>query len=111
MVIGFLIGAVLTVIVFMCIILARANITLQANQKFNADFVVWRGISIFIFYIWVLGLDLTYFQKYKISFRIIFKDNYPKHPISTDLFRVAGVFSIIFIVVFTIYSLQVAGIL
>jgi hypothetical protein len=56
-------------------------------------------------------VDLSYFEKYKVSFRIIFKDNYPKHPISTDLFRVAGIFSIIFIITFTIYSLQIAGIL
>lgn len=43
--------------------------------------------------------------------RIILRNNYPEYPISSDFFKVAGVFSIIFIIVFTIYSLQIAGIL
>ncbi len=106
-----LIGTVITVIVFMSVIISRSSVTLQTNTIFNLDFILWRGMGIFIFYIWALGVDLSYFEKYKVSFRIIFKDNYPEHPISTDLFRVAGIFSIIFIITFTIYSLQIAGIL
>lgn len=85
--------------------------TLNANTVFNKDFTLWRGISIFIFYIWILGVDFAYFEKYKISHRIILKNNYPKYPVSTDLFTIGGVFSIIFIIVFTIYALQIAGIL
>lgn len=109
--IGLLVGTVITIIVFVSIILSRSDVTLNANTVFNKDFSLWRGISIFIFYIWVLGIDFGYFEKYKINHRIILKNNYPKYPISTDLFSIAGVFSIIFIIVFTIYALQIAGIL
>lgn len=111
MVIGLLIGALITVIIFISIILARANVTLQSNTVFNKDFTLWRGIAIFIFYIWVLGADFSYFEKYKVSLRIILRNNYPEYTISSDLFKIAGVFSIIFIIVFTIYSLQIAGII
>lgn len=95
----------------MSIILSRSSVSLDKNTIFNKDFTLWRGISIFIFYIWVLGVDFSFFEKYKISHRIIFKNNYPEYPTSIALFKIAGIFSILFITTFTIYSLQIAGLL
>ena len=103
--IGLLVGTVITIIVFVSIILSRSDGTLNANTVFNKDFSLWRGISIFIFYIWVLGIDFGYFEKYKINHRIIFKNNYIKYPLSTDLFSIAVFFSIIFFIVLSNYAL------
>lgn len=95
----------MTVIIFMVVILARASITLQSDPAFNRDFPLFRGISYILFYIWALGIDLHIFEKYRITHRIIFQNNSTEYPTSTDLFEIAGVFSILFVIIFTLYAL------
>lgn len=57
LVIGVLLGTVLSIIVFMVILLAENDITLPSDPIFNLDFSLFRGIGYIILYMWVLGVD------------------------------------------------------
>jgi hypothetical protein len=59
-----------------------------------------------LFYIWALGIDIAYFEKYRITHRIIFQNNHTDYPTSRDLFKISGVFSILFVIIFTLYALS-----
>lgn len=75
------------------------------------EFPLWRGISLILFNIWIWGIDLQFFQKFGINYRTVFQNKQNQSPCSTDLYRVGGIFSIIFVICFTIYSLQIADII
>lgn len=44
----------------MCIILARAGVALEIDPIFNQYFPLWRGISFYIFYVWMIGVCIFY---------------------------------------------------
>lgn len=48
------------------------NIEIGSNTIFRDQFPVWRGASETIFYIWILGLNVLFFEKSSINFKLIF---------------------------------------
>lgn len=76
MFIGLLSGCLVTIIIFMCIILSREHIVLEVDPIFNQHFPLWRGISTYIFYVWMLGTNLLFFERFKISHKIILEIKY-----------------------------------
>ena len=92
-------------------IIRYSNLNIESDAIFSRDFPTWRGAAIFTLYIWVLGFNLFCFEKYKISHRLIFKFNDHHFSNSTYLFRLAGLFTMLFMVTFLIYLLQIAKII
>lgn len=72
---GIGIGASFIVLGALIFIIVYTGQSVETNTVFSRDFPTWRGIGIFILYIWVLGFNLYCFERYKISHRLIFKFN------------------------------------
>ena len=108
---GLGVGATIMVIGTLIFIIRYSNLNIESDAIFSRDFPTWRGAAIFTLYIWVLGFNLFCFEKYKISHRLIFKFNDHHFSNSTYLFRLAGLFTMLFMVTFLIYLLQIVKII
>lgn len=53
-----MIGAFIVACIFLSGILIYTGNNVQTNTIFNYDFPIWRGIGLFIIYIWILGINL-----------------------------------------------------
>lgn len=84
---------------------------MQGDPIFNRDFPTWRGIALFVFYIWSLGINTHHYERHNISHRTILENTQTKYPTSTNLYKFAGFFSAILVVVFTLYVLDIADII
>ena len=107
---GLWIGVSISLLVLLIVIIATNNITLENNAEFLMDFPTWRGIAIFIFYVWILGFDIYMYEEYKITHRLIFNFNDHHYSKAVTIFRVAGWHSSIFLVFFLLYVLDLANI-
>lgn len=107
---GFGVGASLIVLGILIFIIQYKNLNVENNSVFARDFPVWRGIGIFILYIWVLAFDLYFFEKYKISHRLTFHFNDHHYSTSAEIFKLAGVYTTIFLAGFLIYLLAISEI-
>jgi|688.fasta_scaffold1809121_1 hypothetical protein len=60
---GVAVGASIIVLGTLIYIIVIKNIYDNSDSKnnFQTDFPTWRGISIFILYVWVLGFNLYFF--------------------------------------------------
>ena len=55
------VGASLVVLGILIFIIKYMGLSIENTSVFARDFPTWRGIAIFILYIWVLGFDLYCF--------------------------------------------------
>lgn len=55
----------------MVILLSYKGLEVQQDPIFNRDFPIWRGIAFVILYIWILGYNINFYEKFKISYHII----------------------------------------
>jgi hypothetical protein len=67
------IGIGLSIIGLIIALQALALPSLTADPVFNRDFPVWRGISYFIIYMWVLAINVYMFERHHINYRLVFK--------------------------------------
>jgi hypothetical protein len=58
---GFWVGASLIVLGTLIFIILYQGLNVENNSIFARDFPTWRGIAIFILYVWVLGFNLYCF--------------------------------------------------
>lgn len=93
------------------IILELSKISIEKDPVFSRDFPTWRGIAYFIFYMWIISINTYFFEAYNVSHRIIFHYNEHHYSTSAQISVLAGVFSTIFLVMFTIYTLSIQDIL
>lgn len=105
---GLGVGASFIVLGTLIFIILYQGLDVENNSVFARDFVVWRGLAIFVLYIWVLGFDLYCFERYKISHRLTFHFNDHHYSTSAEIFRLAGLFTALYLVLFLIYLLHVA---
>lgn len=106
-----MIGIFITACLFLAGILIYFQNSVQTDPIFNQDFSTWRGIALFIIYVWVLGVNLHHYEKFNITYRNILENNYTYYSTSKNLFQVAGFFSTFIIVLFVLYALDVADII
>jgi hypothetical protein len=85
------------------------NVNLDNDKNFARDFPTWRGISIFIFYIWVLGFNIYMYEEYKITHRLILKFDDHHYSTSVNIFKFAGLHTSIFLILFLLYILGLTG--
>lgn len=55
------VGASIVVLGTLIFIILYQGLDVENNSVFARDFPAWRGVGIFILYIWVLGFDLYCF--------------------------------------------------
>lgn len=106
-----MIGVFIGVCIFLAAMLIYIKNQVQTDPIFNGDFPTWRGITLFIMYIWALGINLHHYEKYNINYRNVMDYNYTKYPTSKSFFKVAGFFSALLVILFTIYALDVADVI
>lgn len=99
---------VLGILVF---IILYKHLNVENDSIFARDFPTWRGAAVFILYIWVLGFNLYCFETYKISHRLIFKFTDHHYSTSAHIFRFAGIFTTLFLILFLIYLLKLTAII
>lgn len=99
-------GIGISLIVIIITALTLKGINLQSDAYFKRDFPVWRGMSYFIIYMWVLGFNVYAFEKKIINHKLIFgfKDFHASK--STDIFERASLFSAVFLILMLFYVLQ-----
>jgi flagellar biosynthesis protein FlhB len=94
------------------IFITYENLSIENNSAaFSRDFPTWRGIALFILYIWILGFDVYCFERYKISHRLIFTFNDHHYSSSSSVFKIAGFYTALFMVIFLLYLLLVTNII
>lgn len=57
-ILGTWIGITLSIIVVLVVIIYINNLSIANQSHFSRDFPTWRGMAIWIFYLWMLGLDV-----------------------------------------------------
>jgi hypothetical protein len=107
---GLWIGISFSLLVLLIVIIIIKDITLEKDSTFARDFPTWRGIAIFIFYVWILGFNVYMYEEYKITHRLIFKFNDHHYSTAVAIFRIAGLHTSIFLVLFLLYVLDLASI-
>lgn len=58
---GMGIGASIVVFGIMWFIMEYQGFSIENNSVFARDFPTWRGVAIYILYIWVIGFDIYCF--------------------------------------------------
>ena len=96
--------------IFLIIVLKINNLDFEMDTKFSRDFPTWRGLGIFIFYIWILGFDIYMFEEYKITHRLIFKFNDHHYSTSVTIFKFAGLHTSIFLISYLLYIIWLTNI-
>lgn len=84
---------------------------MQTTPIFNQDFATWRGIALFIIYVWVLGVNLHHYEKFNVNHRNIMENDSTNYPVSTGLFKIAGFFSTLLVALFVLYALDVGDLI
>lgn len=59
---------------------------------------------------WMLGFDVSMYNKFRIRYREIFKIKPDHYPQEVNIYRIAGFHSSIFVILFLFYVLDVAKI-
>lgn len=108
---GLWVGISISLLAVLIFIIVYDNLSIENTSVFSRDFPTWRGIAIFILYIWVLGFNIFMYEKYKISHRLIFKFHDHHYSTSTDIFKVAGSFTTLYLTLFLFYLLQITNII
>jgi hypothetical protein len=67
--VGIWIGLTLSIMIVLIVIIEVNNLSIDNESKFSRDFPTWRGIAIWIFYVWMMGFDIYIFEKYQIRYR------------------------------------------
>lgn len=99
------------VVVFLSLLLFYKNKSVETDPIFKRDFPTWRGIAIIILYMWIMGLNVYYYQEYKISHFLAL--NFTEHRWLTAIriFKLSGVFSTMYVILFSIYVLNLSEVI
>lgn len=79
---------------------------LGTNTIFTDHFPTWRGASEVIFYFWVLGLCVLFFEQANISYKQVFYFEGFNLPHSKFFFMTASIFSLIYLVFLLVFLLE-----
>lgn len=109
LVIGATMGTLILMITAVIISDIHTHVVLEVNKTFTEHFPIWRGASYILFYLWFIGLDVTFYERSQINYRLIFKFGRYNMPESKFIFLRAGVLSLIYIVLFYLFTLQLNG--
>jgi hypothetical protein len=58
MFVGIWMGISISMIVLLMATISIFNLSIEDDSRFSKDFPTWRGIAIFIWYVWILGLNI-----------------------------------------------------
>lgn len=100
----------ISIIVVLVVIIQINDLSIANQSNFSRDFPTWRGIAIWIWYVWILGTDIYFYDKFKIRYRQIFKIKPDHYPQPVNIYRIAGFHSSVFVILFLFYVLDVANI-
>ena len=81
------------------------------NKTFTDHFPIWRGASYILFYIWMLGLDVLFYERSQINYKLVFQFKNHRMPQSKRLFLRAGLLSLLYVILFYVFTLQLNGII
>ena len=98
--------AVILIIILFLII--KYDISFKSEPQFEKTFPIWRGLSYFVFLIWVFAVQSYIFERFGISFRLITTmNNYyiPKYP---GLIMCAAFFTSFHLLMFFFYVIALA---
>lgn len=102
-------GVSVSLVVVAIILFSYNSISIDTNETFKRDFPMWRGVSYIIMYMWVMAFNTVIFEKYKVNYQLIL--NFSKlSSTSAFILSYASVFTLIFMLVFLIYVMDIAGI-
>lgn len=54
------------------IVIITNNLSLHSNETFANDFPAWRGSAELVFYMWILSLNMLFYEKSNINYKLIF---------------------------------------
>lgn len=106
-----MVGLGMGVIVFLIVALVMTdslkNTQLWTNEILANQFPIWRGASYILFYMWMLSLDILFYEKSQINYRLIFHYESHNMPGSRYLFLNVSILSIIFMLLLYMFTLEV----
>lgn len=85
------------------------NFKIEGTNNFTNHFPIWRGASYILFYLWLLGLDVLFYERSQINYRLIFQFKHHNMPESRFIFLRVSILSVIYLVLFYVFSLEIAG--
>lgn len=105
-------GGFLSFIAILIMVNVVNDIGIGTNSVFTNNFPVWRGACQVIFYIWVLGLNIWFYEKTQINYKLIFfTDDMYNLPNSKFYFEMASIFSFVYLLLFMVFMLEIIGII
>lgn len=108
--VGLWIGVSVSLLIVLVVIIQVNKLSLENDSAFSRDFPTWRGVAIFIFYLWILGFNTYMYERYKITHRLIFKFNDHHYSKAIHIFKIAGFHTSAFLILFLLYVLDLAGV-
>lgn len=106
--IGFWTGTMILILALTIFLINYFDINFKSEPQFEKTFPIWRGLSYFVFLIWVFALQSYVFENFGITFRLITTMNnfyIPKYP---GLILCAAFFTSLHMLMFLFYVLALA---
>ena len=103
---GLTMGITLFTLGLLIFFVIRFDLSIENHSTFSRDFPVWRGYALFVLLIWSLGVNIYCFEKYKVNYQLILGLQDHHRTSSVDIFHLACFFTLKFLVLFTLYLLQ-----
>ena len=99
---GMFSGFTIFLLVIIIILGRKGDLDPDQDDRFNQIFHIYRGLALFIIYIWLLGCNVYGWTKYHINYKMIFRFNHHYSTLSEILKRAAS-FSTLFLFMFLLY--------
>lgn len=105
--IGITTGGLISFIVVIVMLVVEENSGLGYNSTFTDHFPTWRGASEVIFYFWILGLCVLFYEQTNISYKQIFYFETFSLPHSKFFFMAASTFSLLYLIFLLFFVLEI----
>jgi len=99
---GFFAGFALVFILLLLVMRYDGYLDPNSDKVFNKLFPCFRGIALFLFYFWMLALDVAGWNYFNINYKIYLGFNFHFSTLSEILKRVTTL-SAIFLIAFVLY--------
>ena len=106
---GFFIGLLFFLILTIFVMAYHFDFDIDNDPDFKSIFPMFRGFFIVCLYWWILGLDVHFWNKAHISYKVIFKfDNH--FSTSLEIYKRAAIFTFILLIAILFYLIKRANI-
>ena len=99
---GLFSGFIILLLIIILVLGKKGNLDPDQDIRFNHIFHIYRGLALFIMYIWLLGWNVYGWTQYHINYKLIFKFNHHYSTLS-EIWKRAAFFTTVCLLMFLSY--------